>query len=143
MSVYPIHVRGLHHACAEKFRLFQLVQVQPEERLATTSEPSLAPSLVTGCREAKGRGYRAATKVKGLSTEINHRVGGRRCAWKRKAALSYPLGRGYASPTVSKTAARYQKESLGTREAHHAPVRVWATKPINGKVDQMVWWESD
>jgi len=44
---------------------------------------------------------------------------------------------------VSKTAAQYQKESLGTREAHHTPARVWATKPINGKVGQMVWWESD
>ena len=46
----------------------QLVKIQPEERLAATSELNLASSLVTGCGEARGMGYWAATQVKGLST---------------------------------------------------------------------------
>jgi hypothetical protein len=53
-----------------KIHNIQLVQIQPEERLATTSELNPAPSLVTGCGEARGMGYWAATQVKGLSTEI-------------------------------------------------------------------------
>jgi len=44
-----------------KVRNIQLVEIQPEERLATTSELNLASSLVTGCGEAKGTGYWAAT----------------------------------------------------------------------------------
>ena len=47
------------------------MKIQPEERLATTSELNLAPSLVTGCSEAKGMGYWAATQVKGLSPEMS------------------------------------------------------------------------
>ncbi len=47
-----------------------MVKIQPEERLASTSELNLASSLVTGCSEAKGMGYWAATQVKGLSPEI-------------------------------------------------------------------------
>jgi hypothetical protein len=52
----------------------QLVQIQPEERLAATSELNLASSMVTGCGEARGMGYWAATQVKGLSHEINGKI---------------------------------------------------------------------
>ncbi|MBE9592228.1 MAG: hypothetical protein IMF19_02000, partial [Proteobacteria bacterium] len=48
----------------------QLVKIQPEERLTATSELNLASSLVTGCGEARGMGYGAATQVKGLNHEI-------------------------------------------------------------------------
>jgi len=48
----------------------QLVKIQPEERLAAPSERNLAPSLVTGCGEARGMGYWAATQVKESSHEI-------------------------------------------------------------------------
>jgi len=48
-------------------RTIQLVKIQHEKRLAATSELNLAPSLVTGCCEAMGVGYWAATQVKGLS----------------------------------------------------------------------------
>ena len=54
----------------EKLMISSMVKIQPEERLAPTSELNLAPSLVTGCSEAKGMGYWAATQVKGLSPEI-------------------------------------------------------------------------
>jgi len=53
-----------------KARALQLVKIQPEEGLATTSELNLAPGGVTCYREARGTGYRAATQVKGLSPEI-------------------------------------------------------------------------
>ena len=43
-----------------------LVQIPPEEKFDTTSELTLFQ--VTGCCEA--RGYRAATQMKGLCTEI-------------------------------------------------------------------------
>jgi hypothetical protein len=53
-----------------KIHNIQLVQIQPKERLAATLELNLASSLVTGCGEAKGMGYWAATQVNGLSHEI-------------------------------------------------------------------------
>ncbi|MCK4734086.1 MAG: hypothetical protein KAT65_16660, partial [Methanophagales archaeon] len=53
-----------------KIHNIQLVQIQPEERLAATSERNSASCLVTGCGEARGMGYWAATQVKGLSHEI-------------------------------------------------------------------------
>jgi transposase len=53
-----------------KLMISSMVKIQPEERLASTSELNLASSLVTGCSEAKGMGYWAATQVKGLSPEI-------------------------------------------------------------------------
>ena len=51
--------------------------------------------------------------------------------------------RGCASPTGSETVARYQVDSVGTREARNAPIRAWVTKPIDGKASQMALWESD
>jgi hypothetical protein len=48
----------------------QLVQIQPEERLAATPELNSASCLVTGCGKAREMGYWAATQVKGLSHEI-------------------------------------------------------------------------
>ncbi|KAF5435148.1 hypothetical protein C5S35_11905 [Candidatus Methanophagaceae archaeon] len=47
-----------------------LVKIQPEERLAASSELNPASCLVTGCGEARGMEYVAATQVKGLSHEI-------------------------------------------------------------------------
>jgi hypothetical protein len=47
-----------------KIHNIQMVQIQPEEGLAATSELNLAPSLVTGYGEARGMGYRAAMPLK-------------------------------------------------------------------------------
>ena len=55
-----------------KIRNNRLVKIQPKERLAATSELNLTSSLVTGCGEAKGRGYRAATQAKGLQSYYYH-----------------------------------------------------------------------
>jgi hypothetical protein len=122
---------------------FQLVKIQSEERLATTSELNLAPSLVTSCREARGMGYWATTQVKGLSSEIIivsvadsvHGVG-RQYSHNR-------YRRGYENPTESKTVARYQRDGIGTRETQCIPVKVCDDKPENGKESQKMHWESD
>ena len=52
---------------------------------------------------------------------------------------------GDMSPAGSKTAAWYQTDSMGTREAQYALPRagVCAIKPINGKIPQTAYWESD
>lgn len=53
-----------------KAYVIQLVEIQPEVRVATTSELNPAPGGVTCHREARGMGYRATTQVKGLSPGI-------------------------------------------------------------------------
>jgi RNA-directed DNA polymerase len=141
-----------------KIHTSQLVQIQPEERLAATSELNLASSLVTGCGEARGMGYWAATQVKGLSPEIFlvseadvvHLTEGSTFIadspnlWSWNIARSFETWRGDEDPTGSETVARYQRASMGTREAQSALLtRVCALKPINGKLVQMALWESD
>lgn len=59
-------------------------------------------------------------------------------------AESSATRRGVVSPTGSKTAAWYQTENMGTRETQNAfPKRICDFKPINGKILQMAFWESD
>ena len=138
--------------------LSSLVKVQPEERLATTSELNPASSPVTGCGEARGMGYWAATQVKGLSPEIVSvsaadavlvaegstliAVSPNLPSWNR--AGSSGTWRGDASPTGSETVPRYQRDSMVTREAQRALLtEVCGIKPINGKIVQTARWESD
>jgi hypothetical protein len=125
-----------------------LVKIQPEEGLATTSELNLAPSLVTGCSEAKGMGYGAATQVKGFSLEILI-VSVADAVWLAEGStlIAGSLNRtwqGDASPTGSKTVARYQMDIMETRETQGVLLSgVCAIKPINGKIVQTTLWESD
>ena len=127
-----------------KADMFQLVKIQPEERLAITSEQTPAPGWVTGHREARGAGYRAATPVKGWSPEITivseaDAVHG--CGRQQTADRQW---QGPTNPTGSKTAARYQTERIGTREAHDIPCRVGGDKLLmNSKESLMMSWESD
>jgi hypothetical protein len=123
---------------------FQLVKIQPEERLAITSEQNPAPGWVTGHREARGTGYRAATQVKGWSPEITivSEADAVHGSGRQQTADRY--WQGQPNPTGSETAARYQREGIGTREAHGIPCRrVGGDKPINGKESPMMPWESD
>jgi len=136
----------------------QLVKIQPEERLAATSELNLAFCLVTGSGEAKGMGYWAATQVKGLSPEIfvvsvvdvvhltedsiliadslNLR------SWNITGSAG--TWRGDESPTGSETVARYQMDIMGTRESQSVLFTgVCDVKPINCKILQMTLWGSD
>ena len=53
---------------------------------------------------------------------------------------------GDVSPAGSQTVAWYQTETMGTREAHYAFLtsdEVCGVKPIDGKIPQMAYWESD
>ena len=61
-------------------------------------------------------------------------------------AASSGIWQGDVSPAGSKTAAWYQTETMGTREAHYTllmEVGVCGVKPIDGKSSQMAYWESD
>jgi RNA-directed DNA polymerase len=125
-----------------------LVKIRPEEGLATTSELNLAPSLVTGCSEAKGMGYWAATQVKGLSPEILI-VSAADAVWLVEGSTLIAdslirTWRGDASPTGSETVARYQMDIMGTREAQSVLLTgVCPIKPIDSKIVQTTLWESD
>ena len=64
-------------------------------------------------------------------------------------AESVRTWQGDVSPAGSKTVACYQTEIMGTREAQYAlfalliGAGVCAIKPMNGKISQMAYWESD
>lgn len=85
-------------------------------------------------------------------------LGSRRFLCKRKAAITAPKlmhlrswniaegceRQGVVNPTGSKTAAWYQMENLGTRETQDALLKgVCDIKPINGKILQITFRESD
>ena len=99
----------------------QLVKIQPEERLAAPSELNPASSLVTGCGEARGMGYWAATQVKGFSHEIFIVPEADVVVLTEGSTLIVDslIGswQGDASPAGSKTVARYQMDIMQTREA--------------------------
>ncbi len=59
-------------------------------------------------------------------------------------AESSATRQGVVSPTGSKTVAWYQRVTMGTRETQYAlPKGVCDIKPINGKILQIAFWESD
>jgi len=97
------------------------VKIQPEERLAATSELNLASSLVTGCGEARRMGYWAATQVKGFSHKIFIVPEADVVLLTEGSTLIADslIGtwQGDASPAGSKTVARYQTDVMQTREA--------------------------
>jgi RNA-directed DNA polymerase len=126
----------------------QLVKIQPEERLATTSELNPASCLVTGCGEARGMGYWAATQVKGLSHEILIVPEADVVLLTEGSTLIADslirTWQGDASPAGSKTVARYQKDIIQTRETQGVLLNgVCPIKPINGKTVQTTLWDSD
>jgi len=103
-------------------------------------------------------GYQAATEVKVISPEIfiileadvlfitegsiHTTISLNLQSWN--IAESLKTWQGDVNPTGSKTAAWYQTETMGTREAQD--VLHWEAcdvKPMNGKTSQMAFWESD
>jgi len=141
-----------------KVHNIQLVKIQPEERLAATSELNLAPSLVTGCCEARGMGYWAATQVKGFNPEITivstadvvHLMEGSTLIAISPNLRSWNIAgnsgtwRGDESPTGSETVARYQRDIMETRETQIVLLNgVCDTKPLNGKILQTTLWGSE
>ncbi len=70
-------------------------------------------------------------------TEIKHLQ-----SWN--IAESSVTRQGDVSPTGSKTVAWYQTENMGTRETQYVfPKGICDIKPINGKILQKAFWESD
>jgi len=149
---------GEYMGAPSKIHTIQLVKIQPEERLAATSELNPAPSLVTGCCEARGMGYWAATQVKVLSPEIYlvseadvfHVTEGNTFITVNPNLQSWNIAgssgilRGDASPTGSEAVARYQTDTMGTRETQSVLLTgVCGVKPMNGEALQMALWESD
>ena len=141
-----------------KIHTIQLVKIQPEERLAATSELNLASCLVTGSGEARGMGYWAATQVKGYSHEIFvvpeadviHLTEGSTLITDSPNLRSWNIAgssgtwQGDASPAGSETVARYQMDIMGTRDTQSVlPLGVCPIKPIDGKIVQTTLWESD
>jgi len=139
-----------------KIHNIQLVQIQPEERLAATPELNPASCLVTGCGEARGMGYWAATQVKGLSHEIFivpvadvvHLTEGSILIADSPNLQSWNIAgncgtwQGDASPAGSETVARYQMDIMGTREAQSVLlIGVCVIKPIDGKIVQTILWK--
>jgi hypothetical protein len=114
----------------------QLVQIQPEERLATISELNPASRLVTGCGEARGMGYWGATQVKELSHEILIVQEANVVLLTEGSTLIADnlIGtwQGDASPAGSKTVAQYQTDIMQTRETQGVLLTgVCPIKPIN------------
>jgi hypothetical protein len=121
-----------------------LVKIQPEERLSTTTELNTASCLVTGCGEARGMGYWAATQVKGFSHEIPIIPEAYVVLLTEGCTLIADslirTWQGDASPAGSKTVARYQTDIMQTREAQSVLLTgVCPIKPINGKLKVYVF----
>jgi len=140
--------REIVNGVPSKMHNIQLVQIQPEEMLAATSELNPASSLVTSCGEARGMGYWAATQVKELSHEIFIVPEADVVVLTEGSTLIADslIGtwQGDASPAGSETVARYQTDIMGTREVQSVLLSgVCPIKPINGKVVQTTLWESD
>jgi len=103
-------------------------------------------------------GYQATTEVKVISPEIlmileadvlcvtegsiHTTISPNLRSWN--IAGSSGIWQGDVRPTGSQTVAWYQMEIMGTREAQYAlPTGVCVFKPMDGKMSQMAYWESD
>jgi hypothetical protein len=103
-------------------------------------------------------GYQAATEVKVISPEIliileadvlcltegsiHTTISLKLQSWN--IAVSSGTWQGDVNPTGSKTAAWYQTETMGTREAQDVlHLEVCDVKLMNGETSQMAFWESD
>lgn len=118
-------------------------EVQLRERLATTLIPNPASEEVTNRVKPGGGRYWAATQVKVSSPEITIVSEVDAVHLAEDSSLTVAK-RDSENPTGSEAAARYQTDSMGTRETHSVPRGgVWAAKPIDGKAVQMTLWESD
>ena len=123
----------------------QLVKmiIQHEERVAITSELNPPPGWVTGHREVRGKGYRAATQVKVLNPEIAIMPVAEAFILAAGSTLITVM-RGNARLAGSESAARYQMVNPGTLETHGVlPPEYARPSPHEGKVVPTASWESD
>ena len=130
----------------ELFQTSSEIEVQPQQRLATSGVVNPAHGEVTSHVKPGGARYWAVTQVKALSPEIPvvseaeavHLAEGRNLIPAKR--------RGDKNLAGSETTARYQKESAGTREAQGAPHEFRGEcvgKSEKDKLRQTALWESD
>ncbi len=67
----------------------------------------------------EGGRHRDTTQVKGLSPEINHRVGGRCCSYSSRHNSYSHKGQGDKSPTGSETVSRCQRTDMNSGEPRY------------------------
>jgi hypothetical protein len=65
-----LRAEGLQMRAPSEAHIVQLVQIQPKQRLATSSEQNLTYREVTNCAKLKGWMHQAVTQVNVLSPEI-------------------------------------------------------------------------
>ena len=123
----------------------RLVKVQPEASPASTLEPNLTPERVIVLREAKGKGHRATTRVKVLSSEMFNVLEADAVHESGRQHFNNRERRGCIRPTESESVARCQRVSIGTWETHciSAERQICEDKPGNGEDTQKMQWESD
>src|SRR5574341_2064890 len=123
-----------NEAMAKEEMLFSRFYVLP-----VTSEIAIKAAEIGTYLISEGKEVICVTEGSNHTTDIKHLQ-----SWN--IAESYASRRGVVSPTGSKTAAWYQTETMGTRETQYALptiVGVSDIKPMNGKILQMAFWESD
>ena len=110
---------------SSKIYNIQLLKIQPEERLATSSELNPAPILVTGCCEARGIEVLGCNASKGIEPRNTHYLRGDVVHLTEGSSGTW---RDDASPTGPEIVARRQRDIMKTREAR-APEEPNAGKP--------------
>jgi len=129
----------------ELFKDLKEREIQLRERPATTLIPNSAYGEVTNrMKPGEGNPWAAGGKPKVLSPEITS-VGKADKLHFLEGRIAAPTkGKEVAASPGSKAGARGEKGSVGTRETRSIPQNgIWTTKPENGKVVQMMLWESD
>ena len=120
-------------------------QLRRQERTATTCEVNSACGKATNRMKPEGAGYRAIAQAKGLSPEILVVSEADAVHLAEGSSLDTGNRRGIKNLTGSETIALYRKECAGTRETRNVSQYngICNTKPIDGKVIQTTFRESD
>ena len=92
--------------------------------------------------ELEGGRHRDTTQVKGLSPEINHRVGGRCCSCSSRHNSCNRNGQDCKNPTGSETVSRCQRTDMNSGEPKY-PQESMRQQVPKDKESQKVSWQSD
>jgi len=129
----------------ELFKDLKGKEIQLRERLAAAPIPNFAyGEVTTRMKPEGGNPWAAGDKPKVLSPEITSIGKADKLHFLEGRIAPSIKGKEVAASPGSKAGARGEKDSAGTRETHSIPLAgVWTAKPENGKVVQMMLWESD
>jgi len=129
----------------ELFKNLKEREIQLRERPATTLIPNSAYGEVTNRMKPElGNPWAAGGKPKVLSPKITSAGKADKLHFLEGEIATSAKGKEVAASPGSKAGARGEKGSVGTRETRIIPLMgVWTAKPENGKIVQMMLWESD